>query len=139
MLSLIKSSGGNATPLLEPGSVMIWGPQCTTRPHPPTLLLSCELSDIKPNQIICSRIHCCKLLTEIAGKFQPQGEKITPYTVNTFSWPLLSIVAESLASGPQSGKAPYHSLPLPLLYHWLKSTHENRLCRWRARRRGTCS
>jgi hypothetical protein len=29
----------------------------------------------------------------------------------------LSFAAESSASGPQSGKAPYHSLPLPLLFY----------------------
>jgi hypothetical protein len=39
------------------------------------------------------------------------------YTVQTFSWPLLSFAAESSASGPQSGKAPYHSPPLPHLFY----------------------
>ena len=45
----------------------------------------------------------------------------THYTVHTISCLLLSFTAESLASGPQSGKAPHHSLPLPHLvytYHW---------------------
>jgi hypothetical protein len=57
-------------------------------------------------------------------KFQPRGERVHhtqfTYTVHTFSWPLLSFVAESSASGPQSGKAPYHSLPLIYIsaYHW---------------------
>jgi hypothetical protein len=40
----------------------------------------------------------------------------------------LSFVAESSASGPQSGKAPYHSLPLPYIniyiYISLRSTRK---------------
>ncbi len=62
---------------------------------------------------------------QIGQKFQPQGEKSTPYTVtytlHTFSWPLLSFVVEPLAIGRLSGNphtTPDHSLIYISTYHW---------------------
>ncbi len=71
----------------------------------------------KPNHIICHRRHCCQLLTELPAnpeQISASGGRVHhmyTVTVHTFSWPLLS----SVASGPHSGKATYHSLT-PFLF-----------------------
>jgi hypothetical protein len=101
---------------------MIWRGFC---PTPPALLASCEIADSLPNKsfapdftvvdywqdftVVTYWQNCQKIWL----RFQQQGRK--EYTVHTFSWLLLSFAAESLASGSQSGKAPYRSLPLPHL------------------------
>jgi hypothetical protein len=95
--------------------------------HP--LLASCEKAKqtVKPNHLICHRHHCYQLVIENVGQFGTnfscgggEGEftVCTLYSVHSiykFSWPLLSLVAESRASGPHSGKAPI-PLPVPFLF-----------------------
>ncbi len=139
-----RPRGGNAPPppsLLSPpgpGSVRLCSAMETELPNSPslpTLLASCEIADSHPNQTFCPRRNCCQVLTEIAGQagtnFSHSEEKKSTqctYTVQTISWLLLSFPAESSASGPQSRKAPYHSLPLPpLVYIYISEHDQNQL------------
>ncbi len=99
-------------------------------PSPPTLLASCEIAESLPNQIIGPGLYCCQLLTLIAGQSGTDCSKKRKrsvhstqytYTIHTFSCLLLTFAAESLASGPQSGKALYRSTTPPSslhIYHW---------------------
>jgi hypothetical protein len=107
---------------------MIWGAIAPLPLFPHTLLASSEIADSQPNNIICHRRHCCQLLTEIArlpAQISVTGGKRVhrTYTVHTFSWPLLSFAAEFSASGPHTGKAPYHFLPPSSFPHLVYTYH----------------
>jgi hypothetical protein len=114
--TLSLSRGGNATPpcsrhlgQVVSGCVTLWRQSCHTTPslpHPASYR-SWEIADSHPNQTICPTRNCCDVLTELASQpgsdFSHRGEKSTQftYTVQTFSWLLLSSAAETSASGPQ--------------------------------------
>jgi hypothetical protein len=124
----LNSKGGNTTPLppwpcschygqVVQGCVTLWRQICPTPPPSPTLLatVAVKMQTVTQTKLFAP-VVTVQVLTEINGQsctsFSHRGEKITPYTVHTFSWLLLRFTAKSSASGPQSGKAPYHSLQL---------------------------
>jgi hypothetical protein len=94
-LSLISCKGRERSPPPlsppEPGSVMIWGVivplPLSPPPHP--AIASCEKAASQPNHIICHRLHCCQLLTEISGQSGTNfsrgwgGGESTPYVHST--------------------------------------------------------
>ncbi len=123
---VFASREGNATPHPAPlpelgtGSVMIWWTYCPT-PH--------HLRHSAKPYMLCPRLYCCQLLTEIAGQSRAnlaqisatRGEK--EYTIHS-AHTLLCFVEESSASGsgPLSGKAPYRSLIYISTYHCFESS-----------------
>jgi hypothetical protein len=112
-----------------PGSERLCNAMETKLPHSPSLPLPASLlwnsrQPPKPNYLPNTRLLWCtdRNCRPAWHRFQPQGGKeytvhSIQYTVQTFGWLLLSFAAESSASGPQSGKAPYLSLTLPHLFY----------------------
>jgi hypothetical protein len=78
----------------------------------------------------------CKFIKNMKIKFKytvtnfsHRVEKSTPYTVQTFSWPLLGFMTESSAVAPNQEKphtSPYHSLIYISTYHWSETFHKSR-------------
>ncbi len=105
------------------------GRVCHTPPLPPTLLASCEISDIQPNHTICPRLYCCQVLTEIAGQsctsFSHRGETehrthltYTVYTHLAGSFWVLRQNLQSVAHNQRGEKPriPFPATPLSSLF-----------------------
>ncbi len=125
-------------PILYPSVVLSLG-SWSLLPHSPSPLPPCQLAvnirhSTKPYHmpqtlLLSTTDRNCR---PIVAQFSAAGGKRVhhtqyTYTVHSFSWSLLSFVAESSASGPQSGIAPYHSLPLSHLYIYISLVVEEAL------------
>ncbi len=126
-MSKVCTRGGNAAPppppqpLPESGSVMIWGAYCPTTPHPPppTLLASCEISDIQPNHIKCTMVKSADFLVSTTERnrrptcenFSHRGkrEHNTQYCTHTHLTGLLWVLWQNLRP-----VAPVRKSPIPL-------------------------
>jgi hypothetical protein len=94
----------------------------------PSLLASCEILDIQPNHSYAPDFtvvnYWQKLLANLAQISATGGKRVyqTPYTyrvrthIHCIAGPFWVLWQNLRPVDPKSGKAPYHSLPLPHLY-----------------------
>ncbi len=137
-MCLHQGEGTQPPSLLSPpgvGSVRLCNAMETKLPSSPSLPHPTQTKLFAQHETVV--MYWQKLPASLAQISATGGKEYTKhsiqYTVQTFSWLLLSSAAESLASGPQSGKAQYHSLTLPhLLYLYISGLHT-----WTQKRKAT--